>query len=107
MYIEIFCMNWSTNFRGLPFNEEMVPSWLKQMNPALSRLQFSDILIHKDFKFRNNIEKWESFRGVVANMLDYDIVVSDFELQSRYYVHFRTNTLEKGMNPFIHHPAMG
>ena len=40
----------------------------------------------------------ESFRGVVANMLDCDIVVSEFELQSRYYVHLRTNTLGKGIN---------
>ena len=32
-------------------------------------------------------------RGVVANVQDYDITVSKFELQSRYYVHFRTNTL--------------
>ena len=31
--------------------------------------------------------------GVVAYMLDYDIVVSEFELQSRYYVLFRTNIL--------------
>ena len=30
---------------------------------------------------------------------------SKFELQSRYYVHFRTNTLGKGMNPLIS-PAM-
>ena len=34
-------------------------------------------------------------RGVVVNMLDCDIVVSEFELQSHSYVHFRTNTLEK------------
>ena len=29
------------------------------------------------------------------------IVVSEFELQSRFYVHFRTNTLRKGMNFLI------
>ena len=34
-------------------------------------------------------------------MLDYDIVVSEFELQLRYYVHFLTSTIEKDMNPFI------
>ena len=34
------------------------------------------------------------------------IVVSEFVLQSHYYVHFRTNTLGKGMNPLIL-PAMG
>ena len=36
--------------------------------------------------------------GITANVLDYDIVVSEFELQSRYCVHFLTNTLEKCMN---------
>ena len=34
-------------------------------------------------------------------MLDCDIVVSEFELQSRYNVHFLTYTLGKGMNPVI------
>ena len=31
--------------------------------------------------------------------MDCGIVVSDFKLQSRYYVHFRTNTFGKSMNP--------
>ena len=44
-------------------------------------------------------------RGVMVKTMDYGIVVSEFKLQSRYYVHFRTNTLGKGMNP--HNPAMG
>ena len=30
-----------------------------------------------------------SIRGVVANVLDCDIVVSKFDLQSLYYIHFR------------------
>ena len=38
--------------------------------------------------------------------MDCRIVISEFELYSRYYVHFRTNTLEKGMNALIL-PAMG
>ena len=38
--------------------------------------------------------------------LDYGTVLSEFELQSRYNVHFRTNTLEKGMDPLIL-PTMG
>ena len=37
-------------------------------------------------------------RDVVANVLDSDIVVSEFELQSRHYIHFRTYTHAKGMN---------
>ena len=38
--------------------------------------------------------------------MDCEIVVSDFVLQLRYYVHFRANTLGKGINPAIL-PAMG
>ena len=40
-------------------------------------------------------------RGVVANTLNYDIVESEFKLQSYYYVHFRVNTLKKGMKSLI------
>ena len=35
--------------------------------------------------------------GVIVKAMDSGIVVSEFELQSRYYVRFRTNTLEKGI----------
>ena len=45
-------------------------------------------------------------RGVMIKAMDCEIVVSEFILQSRYYVHFQVNTLEKGMNPLIL-PAMG
>ena len=38
--------------------------------------------------------------------IDCGIGVREFVLQSRYYVHFRANTLGKGMNPLIL-PAMG
>ena len=44
--------------------------------------------------------------GVMVNVIDCGIVVNEFEFQSRYYVHFRINTLGKGMNPLIL-PAMG
>ena len=37
--------------------------------------------------------------GVIVNVMDRGIVVSEFELQLHYYVYFRTNTLGKGMNP--------
>ena len=36
--------------------------------------------------------------SAVANVLDFDILVNEFEFQSRTDVHFRTKTLEKGMN---------
>ena len=45
-------------------------------------------------------------RGVIVKVMDCGIVVREFILQSRYYVHFRANTLGKGMNPLIL-PAMG
>ena len=45
-------------------------------------------------------------RGVMVKAMDCEIVVSEFELQLRYYVHFRTNTRGKGMNPLIL-PTMG
>ena len=35
--------------------------------------------------------EWRSRRAVVAKVQYFDIVVSEFELQSSYYVHFRTN----------------
>ena len=38
-------------------------------------------------------------RGVMVKTMDCGIVVREFELQLRYYVHFRANTLGKGMNP--------
>ena len=44
-------------------------------------------------------------RGVMARALASELGVNELELQSRYYVHFCTNTQEKGMNPLIP-PAM-
>ena len=43
-------------------------------------------------------------RGVMVKAIDCGIVVSDLERLLR--IHFRANTLEKGMNPLIL-PAMG
>ena len=43
--------------------------------------------------------------GVMVKVMDCRIVVSKFKFQLRYYDHFRTNTLGKGMNPLIL-PAM-
>ena len=44
--------------------------------------------------------------GIMVKAMVCEIVAREFEIQSRYYVHFRTNTLGKGMNPLIL-PAMG
>ena len=40
-------------------------------------------------------------RGVVANVLEYDYIVSKFKFQSRYYGHFRTNNLRAAMNSLL------
>ena len=37
----------------------------------------------------------------MANVLDFHLVVSEFECQSRYDIHFWTNTLRIGTNPLI------
>ena len=37
----------------------------------------------------------------MAKVLDSEIVACEVDLYSRYYIHFRTNTLGKGMNPLI------
>ena len=56
----------------------------------------------------NSFNKSPLASTTVSTLLAMDcrIVVSEFVLQSRYYVHFRANTLGKGMNPLIL-PAMG
>ena len=51
------------------------------------------------------IEIWTKFTETVKAM-GCGIVVSEFVLQSRYYVHFRANTLGKDMNTLIL-PAIG
>ena len=42
---------------------------------------------------------WE--HSIVTNVLDCNNVVGKFKPQLLYYIHFQTNSLGKGMNPFI------
>ena len=44
-------------------------------------------------------------KGIVAGVLDCDIVVSELELQSYYYVHFWTHTLGINMKFLIPLPT--
>ena len=39
--------------------------------------------------------------GVVVNVQDCEIAISEFELLLRNYIHFSTDTFEKGVNPLI------
>ena len=58
-------------------------------------------------KYLDLVRKMGCPRGVMVKAMHCGIVVREFVLQSRYYVHFRANTLGKGMNPLILPPAMG
>ena len=85
-------------------------------NLSLSFCVYFSLLIHQSLSF--NLFILISFtasqstfvgvcpRGVMVKAMDFGIVVSVFEFQSHYYVHFRANTLGKGMNPLIL-PTMG
>ena len=75
------------------------PMQYKVLEPELKHLyKFRDYLSTKDRGCP---------RGVMVKAMNCGIVVREFVLQSRYYVHFRANTLGKGMNPLILPPAMG
>ena len=58
----------------------------------------SDKNMHKNKILFIGPVTWEWYiRDVVVNVLNCDIVESEFELQSQYYIHFRNNTQEKFM----------
>ena len=61
---------------------------------------------YKIFHVLSKLLGWWCSRCVMVKAMDCRIVVRKFELQLPYYVHFRTNTLGKGMNPLII-PARG
>ena len=66
------------------------------------------LFVWSNFSFLHN-SQWITLptRGVMVKAMSCGIVVREFVLQSRYYIHFRANTLGKGMNPLILPPAMG
>ena len=63
------------------------------------QLAFQNIFLLK-VTYELNMNRWCP-RGVMVKAMNWEIEVIEFELQSRYYIHFRTNTLWKGMNPLI------
>ena len=67
----------------------MHQSWLVQSLPSCSIV----------FQFPSKVEGRP--RGVMNKAMDCGIAGNEFELQLRYYVQFRANTLGKGMNPLI------
>ena len=70
---------------------------MKQERPVITEMIFSVLIVISLFT-----TKWSwCSRGEMVKAMKCGIVVSEFELLSRYYIHFRTNTLGKGMSPFI------
>ena len=70
------------------------------------RLKFN--LADKLYMIKNSQLLWNTngsprgcHRGAMVKAMDWGIVVSEFVLQSRYYVPFRAYTLGKCMNPLI------
>ena len=47
-----------------------------------------------------------SHHGIETNVLDYDIIISEFKLKLYYYIHFQTNTLGKGMRTSLSPPQL-
>ena len=62
------------------------------------RLRFLFIINSRSFSTYSCLF-FRSLRGVMAKVLVWGLEVSDFDLQSRYYVHFRTNTPGKIVSP--------
>ena len=99
---EVSASNVSTSRKGLSRSRDK-NSFDKNRSSAADRDDIAHlkrrakIIINKC----HQIDQGGCLRGVMVKAMDCGIVVSEFVLQSRYYVHFRTNTLGKVMNPLI------
>ena len=87
------------------------------LKPQLSHIQYENWTLHyfnvykfsfcsiRDTQYINYLVPYragvECTRSVMVKAMDYEIVVSEFKLQLRYYAHYRTNPLGKSMNPLI------
>ena len=89
-------------------------AWISEIRwPRFSQMLNSLHCFHpasfwQNFQFSDNcllFSIWKFFHYshsfVVANVLDCDTVVSEFELHSCYDIHFRSNTLKKDMKPWF------
>ena len=71
--------------------------WISLMSPSL--------LLQRCFPGLLPLGRWGR-HSVMVKATDSGIIESEFDLQSRYYVHFQTNTVGKGINSLIL-PTMG
>ena len=81
-------------------------SYLSLWNPYVHK-NFGIFINNSSIKNKHARKSyWGCPRGVMVKATDCGIVISEFIFHSCYNVHFRTNTLGKGMNPLIL-PVMG
>ena len=59
------------------------------------------ICMNHIYEFEHTLIHGGCTYGVIVKMLDFRIVASEFELQSRNYIHFRTINQGKVINPLI------
>ena len=85
-----------SSFSGLSFTGiKFVPSFYQIIQQKLPTHKF----IINDTNF--NTLLWVGFVALRLLFLDCDILVSEVELQSRYYIHFQANTFGEGMKSLI------
>ena len=77
------------HFRANTLGKGMSPLWDSNSSVIIDKCSFD--VIHQSIRV--------SLCSVVVIVLDCDIVVREIELQSRYYIHFRTNTLWESHEP--------
>ena len=87
------------SYWNVSFIQRILNKWLHYWSSNCNKIAATSIAnLDLYLCFSNLACGTRSIRDVVANVWVWEIVVSQFELQSLYYVHFRTNTLKKFMN---------
>ena len=103
--VVLIAPTWKLNVPWHP--DTYCSSILEVSSRLLTELEFATNILSHTHNLQTNHLHQRCPRGVMVKAINCGIVVREFVLQSRYYVHFRANTLGKGMNPLILPPAMG
>ena len=94
IYIYPTKMKVTKNVIVLGYKSDELIFWLQNL------LSITVIVLEKRIRVQI-LDKGRGPHVVMAKTFDCIPEVSEFKLQSGYYVHFWTNTLERGMNPLI------
>ena len=79
--------------------EPTFPKRISAMWNAISQVEDLKLVTLVSISCDDNHYTTECPRGVMVKAMNCGIVVREFVLQSRYYVHFRANTLGKRYEP--------